>query len=98
MIKLNSNGVKRIVVCAANKYGDLIVCSARHYDRRMHNTMKYLDSHRIPADQEVQGFIDQFGTFMDREEAMQIVLGNNQKFNKVRNGGDTKELFSEGLY
>lgn len=44
-----------------------------------------------------QGFIDQFGTFYNREEAMQIVLEGNQHFNITRNGGNVA-LFSEGLY
>jgi len=44
-----------------------------------------------------QGFINQFGDFLTREEALTIVQENGQRFNAERNGSTT-ELFSEGLY
>jgi len=43
-----------------------------------------------------EGFIDQFGDFLTREEAMQIVKENGQPFNKERNGCN-KDLYSEGI-
>ena len=45
-----------------------------------------------------QGFIDQHNVFYTREEAMKIVLSNDQPFNLKRNGGDITKLYSEGLY
>jgi hypothetical protein len=45
-----------------------------------------------------QGFIDQFGRFYNRKEAMKAVLENGQPFSLKRNGGSGEELFSEGLY
>jgi hypothetical protein len=44
-----------------------------------------------------QGFINQFGDFLTREEAMQIVKQNGQPFDIGSNRGDSV-LFSEGLY
>jgi len=98
MVRLTENGRKRVVVCAAIKYGELIICSARHYDKRMHKILRFINKDQLPPDKEIQGFIDQFGTFMDRFEAMEIVLGNKQSLDVERNGGEIKELYSEGLY
>lgn len=44
-----------------------------------------------------QGFINQFGEFRTREEALKIALENGQPFDAKRNGS-TNQLFSEGLY
>lgn len=52
---------------------------------------------RIKGGKEEQGFIDQFGDFYNREEAMDIIKLSGQWFDAARNGGNT-ELFSEGLY
>jgi hypothetical protein len=45
---------------------------------------------------EVQGFIDQFGDFMTREEARKVALDAGQVRRRV--GGDSERLFSENLY
>ena len=91
------NGIqkpKQIVVCAANKFDDVILCGARHWDKIM---CKQANMMGIKGGTEEQGFIDQFGTFLTREEAMQIVKDNGQAFDEDRNG-QYDELFSEGLY
>jgi len=91
-----------IIVCAANKYGDLILCGARHWDKLMHSQVDNIGMvkfHKIrEANKEVQGFINQFGEFRTREEAMEVVLANCQPIDLIRNGGNGKKLFSEGLY
>lgn len=46
----------------------------------------------------MQGFVDQYGVFVDRRTAMGIVLESGQPFNIQRNGGDIRELFSEGIH
>src|ERR1700685_4030812 len=76
-------GDVRYVVCAANrnKYGH-IICGARHFDRIMHTTMQMLDQYREESNTtgqpdvdeflwktSEQGFIDQHGVFLTREEA-----------------------------
>ena len=45
---------------------------------------------------EIQGFVDQYGVFMSRQEAHAVALLNNQI--KYRVGGDEFKLFSENLY
>lgn len=94
----------RFVVCAACRYGDLIIAGARHFDKVMHTQLKYIKEDRL-LDFELEGrveegFIDQFSVFMDRSEAYRIALAGGQ-LNKRRlksgNQGST-ELFSEDLY
>ena len=89
----------RVVVCAANRYGDLIIPSARHHDPVMNNLIKILKSYGdAPIGRDEQGFIDQFGGFMTRQEALIVVQQSGQPFNIQRNGGSGKMLFSEGIY
>jgi hypothetical protein len=53
-----------------------------------------LNGQKIPH---TQGFIDQWGNFITREDALFIATENGQYINQERNGSRT-ELFSEGLY
>lgn len=85
---------KEIIVCAANRLGCLIFCGARHCDRTMYRQANAAGINLVGTE---QGFINQFGEFRTREEALKIVLENGQPFNAKRNGSKT-ELFSEGLY
>ena len=91
---------QQVVVCAAIRFGDIILCGARHHDKIMRKQvdamggLKYL---RTLTEREEQGFIDQFGDYLSREEAMKIVKKNGQPFDIERNNGDIY-LFSEGLY
>lgn len=89
---------QEIIVCAANLYkSGLILCGARHWDKIMISQADCIDKeHRMGIPE--QGFINQFGEFKTRIEAMEIVKQNGQPFNKERNGGSGKELYSEGLY
>lgn len=94
--------VKEFIVCAANKYGDLILCGARHWDMIMHSqadAIGHLDIiERRKEHGEQQGFINSRGEFRTREEAREIIRNNGQPFDLGRNGGDDSTLFSEGLY
>lgn len=56
----------------------------------------YLQQHSVHDFE--QGFIDQWGCFYTRTEAMQAVKASGQPFNIKRNGGNDDELYSEGLY
>jgi len=89
--------MERRVVCAAIKNSkDHIVCSARHYDKLMIDAIMIdLKSWKDKDDIE-QGFIDQFGVFMTREEAYIVAKENNQIIRRC--GGDDGRLFSENLY
>ena len=87
----------RVVVCAANRYGDHIFTGVRHFCAIMRENMRH---HDIPWMRrefgEVQGFIDQWGIFMDRKEAHAVASAAGQI--KYRCGGDDNKLFSENLY
>jgi hypothetical protein len=88
---------RQVVVCAAIKYDNgLIICGPRHYDRTMVNVITYIGN--LPHISE-DGFIDQFGTFLTRKEAMIIAIAAGQNVDIERGcGGDTELLYSEGLY
>lgn len=91
--------MKPWIVCAAIKNENVIVCGARHFDKIMHMQIEILHctGWDIPKKWE-QGFIDQWGKFYNRVEAMQIVKESGQPFNVERNSGSGDELYSEGLY
>lgn len=89
----------RVVVCAANRYGDLIIPSARHHDKVMNDLIIALwDAGKLDKKDHEQGFIDQFGGFMTREEALIVVKQSGKTFDVTRNGGNGSDLYSEGIY
>lgn len=101
--------VPRIVVCAANKYGDVIIAGARHHDSVMKSQIEEIGGgdHKAGWTQlcdgtisgeraEQQGFIDQYGVWMSREEAAFVVTANKQS--GLRNPDHGGILFSEDLY
>jgi len=85
----------RIIVTAANRLEcGLILVGARHCDKVM--TAQY---RAIPEDMRTlgmgeQGFIDQYGQFLSRDDAMHIVTKNGQALI----GEDWGTLFSENLH
>jgi hypothetical protein len=87
----------RRIVCAAIKHKESgrIITGARHFDKIMReqiNASEGIASWRGAA----QGFIDQFGDFLDREEAWIVAVDQNQIHRRC--GGDDGTLFSENLY
>ena len=97
------NGIKKpqqVVVCAAvfdEKSGTLIL-GARHWDKVMHNHYEALpEADRPRAPRMLQGFIDQFGVFLTREDALQIARASGQLLNPEFERCH-KKLFSEDLY
>ena len=91
------NGIEKpqaIVVCAANRKDGVIFCGARHCDAVMR---KQAEAAGIKLTSAEQGFINQFGEFLTREEAIKVVKESGQPFDIKRNNGDSC-LFSEGLY
>lgn len=86
---------KRIVVCAAIRTEDgLIICSARHWDRLMGSVAREIGIERCRTAE--QGFIDQFGNFLTREEARELVLTTGQLSEDQVD--HHRMLFSEDLY
>lgn len=87
----------RVVVCAAIKnHPGYVVIGPRHFDQTMCDAMNchVTDIHSWALGTE--GFIDQFGVFMTREEAWGVAKEAGQI--KYRCGGDEGCLFSENLY
>jgi hypothetical protein len=84
----------RWVVCAANLCEDgVILCGARHWDHVMRaqaDAMGWDDRRKAE-----QGFIDQWGNWMSREDAKIVAIASGQieeaKFND-------NIIFSEDLY
>lgn len=94
----------RRVVCAANrcpKTGHIIL-GARHWDESMHThngLFRYAGYSKHDANFSEQGFIDQHGIFMDRNEAWIVAEAAGQIIRRV--GGDEADggtLYSENLY
>jgi hypothetical protein len=88
---------KRSVVCAANKYGSFIFTGVRHFCPVMCFNMAHYDIQGLRNEYgEVQGFIDQYGVFMDRREAAQVAAeaGQLDRYGHVK----PDVLFSEDLY
>jgi hypothetical protein len=84
----------RRIVCAAMLKNGRIITSARHYDKIMRAQMEAsegLDWWKGCK----QGFIDQFGDFLDRKDAWNIAIEQNQIRQEVSSPGT---LFSENLY
>lgn len=92
----------RVVVCAACKYEDLIIAGARHFDSVMHSQLRALANAGISKEKlgkpPIQGFIDQFGKFMDRVEALEVAEKAGQLNTRRSKTNPTTELFSEDLY
>lgn len=93
---------KRIVVCAANVHGGVLVLAPRHFDKTMHDQISKLENGFAPECPSfwAQGFIDQHGVFMDRQEAYEVALAAGQiNLHKAKSGGrGSKLLYSEDLY
>lgn len=92
----------RFVVCAACRYGEMIICGARHYDLVMHGVLAQLKEDRLFSFEESgraeQGFIDQRGAFMDREEAFLVAEAAGQLNVRREKSHCHGVLFSEDLY
>lgn len=84
--------IERQVVCAANRYGDLIVLGVRHHCPIMNKTLDLL---KIDGFTKEQGFVDQWGNYMDRVEALEVLEANGRF---IRDDDFMDELYSENLY
>jgi hypothetical protein len=97
--------LQRRIVSAANRFelkdgGTLVIPGARHYSRDMAAVIdqvrdKLVNDHVHGDD---QGFIDQWGEYHTREEAVIIATHAGQIDRWRRKGGPANELFSEDLY
>lgn len=86
---------KRQVVCAANKYGDKIVLGVRHFCPLMCQHLEALGLDGGLEEHE-QGFVDQWGNFMTRKEALHVLKTNGRFIRDDQYQSET--LYSENLY
>lgn len=86
----------RRIVCAAVLYPDgTMLVGPRHFDnvmRKQYARYGIKDS----ESESVQGFVDQWGDFLTREDAHSVATQQGQIVRRV--GGDNGRLFSENLY
>lgn len=98
VIDPNRTRPQQSVVCAAhrNRKTSAITLGARHFDNLVHAQNKARAEGQLEWINSEQGFIDQFGKFLTREEAYTIAKANGQIIRRC--GGDTHKLFSKNLY
>ena len=93
----------RKVVCAAIRAADQeVLIGVRHYDVLMRRQISMrTDGHKfMHLLDEDQGFVDQDGNFMSREEAYEVatIAGQDIDDHKCGVGLNGMKLYSEGLY
>jgi hypothetical protein len=97
----------RRVVCAAIRAADgELLIGIRHYSTDMHRQIeKRVDGEKfVNRLDEDQGFVDQYGKWMSREDAYEYAKWNGQILypdacgKKVNAIGTVDVLYSEGLY
>ncbi len=86
--------VRRVVCAAIRDESGNIVCGPRHFDHIMQGQLAAFPKGSWNLAE--QGFVDQRGEWLTREEALHIALANGQVIRRC--GGDDHELFSENLY
>lgn len=100
------NDVQRRVVCAANRYElevereghkYVTLIGVRHFCPIMRGNFIRVKS-EIKRSTEVQGFVDQFGIFMDRFEALDVAKAAGQLNIARPKTSPEDRLFSEDLY
>ena len=93
----------RRVVCAAIRAADgTVLLGVRHYSRDMHEQIAARrDGEKFKhRNDENQGFVDQWGVYMTREEAYRVADEQGQIYDwrACGNGLEGRKLYSEGLY
>lgn len=81
------------IVCAAckNIHRGEIILGVRHFDKIMHDQIKMANLGR----DWIQGFVDNKGNFLTREEALKVATEAKQLIRKTQ---PEDQLFSEDLY
>ena len=86
----------RRVVCAAIRQSDAVICAPRHnHCNLILSTLIRNNGASVSADGWEQGFVDQYNTFMNRKEALQVASACNQLIRKTH---PADRLFSEDIY
>jgi len=84
----------RVIVCAALSKEGRIIAGARHFDKVMRQQINASEGVAFWRSAK-QGFIDQFGDFIDRKDGWEIATERGQIFREVSSSGT---LYSENLY
>lgn len=90
---------ERRVVCAAIRADDgEILLGIRHYSQDMHRQIEARNDGEkfLRRSGDDQGFVDQHGNYMNREEAFVVAIASGQI--RYPDACCEGELFSEGLY
>lgn len=85
---------QRVVCAAIQNDAGYIVCGPRHYDHIMREQI--INGLQDFSARNEQGFVDQFGKFLTREEAYKVAVAAGQIVRRC--GGDEGTLYSENLY
>jgi hypothetical protein len=90
----------RRIVCAANRlvgsyYEIIMLIAPRHWDATMYDQYDQMNC-KYPPELFDQGFMDNFGKWHNRKDALVIARRKNQIIREV--GGGETELYSEMLY
>ncbi len=85
--------IGRRIVCAAIRFSDGdVVVGPRHFCPTMREQLSHIDDKSRPE----EGFIDQHGVYLSREEAWAVADEAGQIIRRC--GGDENKLYSENLY
>ena len=93
---VKQHGAVRQVVCSAVFVSGApsLVVGVRHYDTLMRLQLSAIGG--LDDSSDVQGFVDQFGVFLTRQEAMLVVKESGQPFKPEHCHSET-DLYSEGI-
>jgi len=87
-------GVTEYVVCAAlRRWDGMMICSPRHFDLICIRMIEVSGGKQNWLKCE-QGFVNQYGDFLTRKNALVLARKNNQ----IRRGIADNKLYSENLY
>lgn len=102
---LDGRLLQRVIVCAANRFelktgGTIVIPGTRHYSKDMAAVLDLLEDKVVTryVHGDNQGFVDQWGTYFTRKEALIIATHAGQINTRREKGGPLDTLFSEDLY
>lgn len=85
----------RLIVCSACYFpGGTVLLGVRHWDEHMHKHRKDVG---LRAGTEEQGFLDNWGKFLTRDEAWKVAEAAGQ-IRRVTSSAGPGELYSEDLW
>jgi len=93
------NTQKEFILCAAIKWGDLIISAHRHKDchKLLDDLVPDIPSRTYPG-RDDQGFLTSHNRYVDRREAFKIAKENNQIYHNMHDDTEDNFLVSEDLY